>query len=302
MANKSKISWLLDDQGLQGATWNPVRGCTRKSKGCENCYAESMAHRFNKPGMWAEGLTVIRQGRPGWSGKIKEVPEHLEDPLRWRRGRRVFVCSGADLFHANVRGEYLDQVFDVMEKAERHTFMVLTKRPERMRDYLKQRWGDLEVLPGHICIGVSVEDQETCDERIPVLMETPAAIRYLSAEPLLGPVDLRMGDHLDRAGRGLDWVIAGGESGPRARPCALEWLESIVDQCRQHQAAPFVKQLGAFVVSEYRAAQTVEEAQELLGRKAQYRWLWRAGLEDRKGENPEEWPQQLRVREYPPRP
>jgi protein gp37 len=292
VANKSKISWLVDQEGLQGSTWNPVRGCSRKSTGCENCYAENMAHRFNKPGMWGEGLTVIRRGRPGWSGKVVEVPEHLDDPLRWRRPRRVFVCSGADLFHAKVREEYLDQVWNVMEAADRHTFMVLTKRPKRMRDFL---WGNRKgrPVPNHIWLGVSAENQETADERLPVLIETPAAVRYVSAEPLLGPVDLKLQE------RAIDWVIAGGESGPGARPCALEWLESIVDQCRASGAAPFVKQLGAFVVSEERAAKDIEDARKMLGPDAKYRWLWRAGLEDRKGENPEEWPKHLRVREYP---
>lgn len=297
MADGSKISWLKDSSGMQGATWNIVRGCTRASPGCENCYAESMAHRFNRPGYWADGLTVIRQGRPGWSGKLTFVEEKLEEPLRWRRPRRIFVCSGADLFHDKVPKAWLDRVWDVMRRADKHTFMVLTKRHENMLAYLSEHQQD---PAPNVWVGVSVENQEYADLRIPELMKCPAAVRYLSAEPLIGPVDLRITEHespLD--GKRLDWVIAGGESGPRARPCALEWLESIMYQCVKAGAAPFIKQLGAYVVSEERAAPTVEEASNLLGHEAQYRWLWRAGLQDRKGENPDEWPEDLRVRTYP---
>lgn len=319
MADKTNIEWT-------DWTYNPVRGCSRISPGCENCYAERQARRFDQPGFWAHGLTVIRGGRPGWSGKIDLATDVLDAPLRKRIGRRAFVCSGADLFHERVPFEYLAAVYGVMGTASQHTFQVLTKRIERAREFyawlrdrakesseppmevclrhavalsdhraLRQRPGrEMPWPPRNVGVGVSVEDQARADSRIQVLRECDAAWRFLSCEPLLERVTLDL--------RGLDWVIVGGESGQRARPCALEWIGEVVDACRAAQVACFVKQLGAFVVSEERASDTVADARSLCGDEKNDRWLWRAGLADVKGGDPYEWPDDLRVRMQPGEP
>lgn len=208
MAGQSKIEWT-------DATWNPIRGCSRVSEGCRNCYAEGMAARFSKPGQWGHGLATYvtrpdgkREAR--WTGTMVQAPEAtLTAPLRWKAPRRIFVNSTSDLFHEDVPDAWIDRVFAVMALCPQHTFQVLTKRPERMRAYFAAgpwlRWLELmkplwhgrlasEVaengaLP-NVWLGTSVEDQASADARIPHLLETPAAIRFISAEPLLGPVDL----------------------------------------------------------------------------------------------------------------
>ena len=253
-------------------TWNPTRGCARVSSGCEHCYAERIARRFDRPGGSYEGLTTSN-GR--WNGQIRLVPEKLEEPLRWRKPSRVFVDSMSDLFHESVPDYYIEMVFHVMGLAHQHQFQVLTKRPERMRALL-QSCELQDAICGaevpwplrNVWLGVSAEDQTTADERVPLLRETPAAIRFLSCEPLLGPIDL---SHA----QGIDWVIIGGESGPGARPCATEWIYSIVKQCWwEAGTACFVKQLGQ-------------------------RWARTHGARSRKGADPTEWPESLRVRWFP---
>lgn len=311
MADGTKIEWT-------DWTWNPVRGCSRVSPGCENCYAERQARRFDRPGAWAHGLTVMRGGRPGWSGKVVLVPEILDEPLRKRTPRRVFVCSGADLFHEKVPFEYLASVHAVMAAASQHTFQVLTKHPERAVEFQEhvRRLAEGRTTPLTACVyeaqkicpheklrrvedywtwpipnvgvGVSVEDQARADQRIPVLRQIEAAWRFLSCEPLLERVELDL--------EGIDWVIVGGESGPLARPCALEWIFEIVEACRAANVPCFVKQLGAVCVSEERAADTVEEAREMLGPNKNDRWLWCAGFADPAGRDPGEWPEELCVR------
>lgn len=203
MADKTGIEWT-------DATWNPLRGCSRVSEGCRHCYAEGVAGRFSGPGLPYEGL-IAKGGQ--WNGQIKLVPDLLDQPLRWKKPRLIFVNSMSDLFHENVPTEYIDKVFAVMAMAHWHTFQVLTKRPERMRAYfadLKKSFergfnvcsyfsaSDEDIkrianvpqgLP-NVWLGVSVEDQAAADERIPMLLETPAAVRWVSAEPLLGPVDI----------------------------------------------------------------------------------------------------------------
>lgn len=325
---KTKIEWADD-------TWNPIRGCSRVSAGCVNCYAEGTAHRFSGVGLPYEGLT---NDRGVWNGRIKVVDEHMTDPLRWREPRRVFVNSMSDLFHENVADEVIDTVFAVMALASRHTFMVLTKRPDRMLQYMN---GLARYPPGHcwenalrsfrvfkgddhkgqpwiqsfnlplknVHLGVSVEDVKAL-ARIPTLMRTPAAVRFLSLEPLIERVDVS--PWLTAPGaciyvdgkptRGLDWLIVGGESGPGARPCALEWIETIVDHARATATPVFVKQLGAYVVSEERAFQDAAEMRYARGPDAKWpadRWAWRAGFEHPKAGNLHEWPTNLQVREYP---
>jgi len=308
------------------------------SAGCDGCYAILQACRQDRPGGAYEGLTARRNGRVDWSGKVVVAPEHiLTKPLRWKgapaaiaegRPTRIFVDSMSDLFHPAVSDETIDRVFAVMALATRHTFQVLTKRPERMRDYFETRKSvglaslaearvgtqamSLAVLLGedtsapywdawwtwplpNVWLGVSVEDQTRADERIHQLLATPAAVRFISAEPLLGPVTLPFpgpGDHAlgctedgthDRCG--LDWVIVGGESGPKARPCDVVWIRDIVRQCREAGTAVFVKQLGAHP----------HEGGAWLGPYGKYA----VPIRDRKGGDPVEWPEDLRVREFP---
>ena len=211
MSDDSKIEWT-------NATWNPIRGCSRVSEGCRHCYAESVAARFSGPGLPYEGLVRIASGKPtGWNGVVRMVHEHLADPLRWKRPRRVFVNSMSDLFHESLTNEQIAAVFGVMAAAPRHTFQVLTKRSARMREWFA--WvadhgargarsacrasaalylvASPEVPGGdewplrNVWLGVSTENQAAADERIPELLRTPAAVRWISAEPLIGPVDLR---------------------------------------------------------------------------------------------------------------
>lgn len=218
MAEQSAIEWT-------DATWNPVTGCTKITKGCDNCYAERFAERFR-------GVA----GHPFEQGfDLKLRPERLDQPLRWRRGRMIFVNSMSDLFHKEVPWSFVDQVFDTMERADWHVFQVLTKRSSLMRDYLIHRYGDRSA-PEHIWLGVSVEDRAGAS-RIGHLKAAPATVRFLSVEPLLGPigeVDLK----------GIHWVIAGGESGPNARVMQIQWAREIRDECLRQGVPFFFKQWG----------------------------------------------------------
>lgn len=268
-------------------TWNPVRGCSVVSPGCRSCYAMKQAHRFSGPGQPYEGLTKL-SGRSGpqWTGQIRLVEDALLEPLRWRKPARVFVNSMSDLFHEGVPDRFLQDVFQVMSATPQHTYQVLTKRPERMRHWIAR------TFTGEVCqnvwLGVSVEDQQRADERIPLLLQTPAAVRFVSAEPLLGPLDLAPffdGVLTDFSKRDypLHWVIVGGESGPGARPCDVDWVRSIVHQCRASGVPVFVKQLGAKPAGWWSNS---------LGPRI-------GVLRNRKGGDPAEWPADLRVREWP---
>jgi protein gp37 len=206
----TKIEWT-------NKTWNPLTGCTKVSPGCDHCYAKTMHERFNGKGSF-DSITLH--------------PERLNQPLKWRKSARVFVNSMSDLFHRDVPDEYIEQVFRIMSVADQHTFQVLTKRPGRARSLLSNPRFCERVNAGvkwplrNVWGGVSVEDQKWADVRIPVLLATPFAVRFLSCEPLLGPVDL----YLNQA-RKPDWVICGGESGPGARPMHPDWARSLRDQC-----------------------------------------------------------------------
>ncbi|PNU02493.1 DUF5131 family protein [Novosphingobium guangzhouense] len=343
MADRTAIEWT-------DATWTPVKGCTRASEGCRNCYAEIMAARFSDPGQWGEGLATIVSTPQGkdhrWTGVVRFVDAELLKPLSWRKPRLIFVCSTSDLFHESVPDEWIDQVFAVMALCPQHTFQVLTKRADRMRGYLsakglvrricvaahaiwqarptsddgpefsransrrfnakmKEWWRHVGALTAwtvdggcaHVCwrrdepdaeypsriawplpnvwLGVSVEDQQRAEERIPDLLATPAAVRWLSCEPLLGPVDLtditlrtRPGEAADGlagvdALTGLhwdaeetitgiygdpdphiDWVVVGGESGHGARPMHPQWAWNLRDQCAEAGVPFFFKQWG----------------------------------------------------------
>lgn len=254
MGDMTGISWT-------DSTWNPVTGCTKVSPGCAHCYAEAL---FQRP-------------YPGRAfTDVRVHADRLDQPYSWRRPRRVFVNSMSDMFHESIRDRDIARIFQTMELTPRHSYQVLTKRPERMRDFMRAHWRAAERSP-NVWLGVSVEDQRRADERIPILLDTPAAVRFVSAEPLLEAVDLAGPLDPPCAEHGLDWVIVGGESGPKARPCELRWIESIVEQCRVSDVPVFVKQLG---------------------RRSQ----WGCGevsLADRKGADPSEWPEDLRVQQWP---
>ncbi len=218
MADNSAIEWT-------DATWNPVTGCTKITRGCDNCYAERFAERFRG--------VADHPFEHGFDLTLR--PERLSQPLGWRRPRMIFVNSMSDLFHKDVPHAFVDRVFDTMEAADWHVFQVLTKRSSLMRDYLKRRYGTSRG-PWHIWCGVSVEDNRAAG-RIAHLREAPAGVRFLSVEPLIGPLG-----HVDLTG--IDWVIVGGESGPGARPIEHSWVRSIRDQCAEQSIAFFFKQWG----------------------------------------------------------
>ena len=233
MGNKSGIEWT-------DATWNPVTGCSKVSAGCKHCYAERDWARLS-----ANPKTVY------YGRKFTDVrchPERLweNSPGRWEKPRRVFVNSMSDLFHPDVPFEFIDDVFEFINCSPMHIFQILTKRPERMLEYFA-RYGTLIADMDHVWLGVSVEDQAAADERIPLLLESPAAVRWISAEPLLGPVDLS--NHLACmcgmcGGEHLDWVVVGGESGPKARPMHPQWARDLRDQCAAASVPFLFKQWG----------------------------------------------------------
>jgi protein gp37 len=220
MADGSAIEWT-------DATWNPVTGCTKITAGCVNCYASRFSERFR-------GVP----GHPFENGfDITLRPGRLDQPLRWRRPRTIFVNSMSDLFHKEVPASFVDRVFDTMEAAHWHRFQVLTKRSSLMARYLRRRYADRSP-PAHLWFGVSVEDAAAV-VRIDHLRRAPAAVRFLSIEPLIGPVG-RM--NLS----GIHWVIVGGESGPGARPMEEAWVREVKDQCEAQHVAFFFKQWGGF--------------------------------------------------------
>ena len=318
MADRTKIEWTRGDDGSPGATWNPVTGCTRVSAGCENCYIEhtppfrierryftTRCARCGGAGGAAvdagtcrecDGEGFVRSNALGSTTGVRLHPERLDQPLRWRKPRRIFVNSLSDLFHSDVPDEYIARVFAVMALAPQHTFQVLTKRHGRMRSLLSSPdfmdaayeffreghprrgpFDEVDRLPWplpNVWLGVTVEDQKRADLRIPALLDTPAAVRFLSCEPLIGEVDLSEWlsddctcaiyvvdysdperyhpENLDREltpgcpahDRGIDWVICGGESGPDARPMHPDWARSLRDQCI-NAGVPFLfKQWG----------------------------------------------------------
>lgn len=336
-------------------TWNPIRGCSRVSEGCRFCYAERVAARFNNVGEPYEGLArrEYHQGayEPRWTGEVKFVKEKLEEPLRWRRPRRIFVNSMSDLFHEKVPDAWIDRIMAVMALAHWHTFQVLTKRPERMRSYFndghgiaKDRDRAISVLHSlrqhtypqfsyadenaaidrlhdgleNLWLGTSVEDQKSADARTSHLIATPAAVRFLSVEPLLERVELNFWTTCTRCkgsmsievpGGGspcprcirhqgvepaVDWVIVGGESGPGARPCNLEWVRGIVEQCKTAAVPVFVKQFGALPFIRYPIPQ---DAPAWFADYPKPRGL--LNLKDKKGGDMAEWPEDLRIREFP---
>lgn len=232
----TKIAWADE-------VWNPVTGCTKVSAGCTHCYAEAVTNRF--------------------SGDFSQIILHqdrLTKPLHWKKPRRIFVNSMSDLFHKDVPTSFILDCFNVIADCPQHTFLILTKRPERIKDAVLLYDGAYpmlgeKVLP-NVWVGVSAEDQEAADRRISELFTTHPVIRWVSLEPLLGPIDLRQaltyrrndlraddnGGHYLASFRGIDWVVVGGESGPHHRPCKVSWIADIVEQCKAAGVPCYVKQ------------------------------------------------------------
>jgi len=301
MAEGTLIEWARHPATGLGATWNIVTGCSVVSPGCTNCYAMRLAGTRLRSHPSRQGLTVATKAGPVWNGETRFNEEWLIQPLGWKKPHGIFVAAHGDLFAEDVTDDQLDRIFAVMALTPQHIYFVLTKRPERMREYLKtqNRWIDIakqvmEItkqivrckvefvyrdsdignrlpLP-NVWLGVSVEDQSRANARVPILLDTPAAIRFISAEPLLGPIDLtNLDDGLKDGVRlsfdaltglaydghetisgifgqpdpKLDWVIAGGESGPRAMH--PDWAISLRDQCADADVAFFFKQWGSWL-------------------------------------------------------
>ena len=284
MADNTAIEWT-------DATWNPVTGCSIVSPGCTNCYAMRLAGTRLKHTPSRAGLTKDTKAGPVWNGQVRFNEGWLDQPLRWKRPRRIFVCAHGDLFAENVPDEWIDRVFAVMALSPQHTFQVLTKRAARMRAYCDNRGGGVSrrvsmiakntlirwPLP-NVWLGVSAERQQEADERIPDLLATPAAIRFVSAEPLLGPIDFTRIVNRDPAKfswlnywprlnaltgnyplieetrdphpERLHWIIVGGESGPGARPMHPAWARAIRDQCVAAGVPFFFKQWGEWVTED----------------------------------------------------
>lgn len=272
MADNTKIEWT-------DSTWNVITGCSVVSPGCTNCYAMRLAGTRLRNDPSREGLTVDSKAGPVWNGKVRFNEKWLDQPLRWKRSRMIFVCAHGDLFHEAVTDEWLDKIFAVMALCPQHVFQVLTKRPERMRAYLAENDMAARIAPvgarimersdetfsylrwqawplPNVWLGVSAEDQQRADERIPILLDAPAAIRWVSAEPLLGPIDFTKWLHDSDCDSApctcfaprevhVDWIVAGGESGPGARPMHPDWARAIRDQCKAAGVAFNFKQWGA---------------------------------------------------------
>ncbi|RYZ63041.1 MAG: phage Gp37/Gp68 family protein [Chitinophagaceae bacterium] len=228
--NTSKIEWT-------DKTWNPVTGCTKVSQGCKFCYAETFYERFHG------------------KGSFKNITCHddrLTVPLNWKKPSMIFVNSMSDLFHEKVPFDFIYKIFEMMHLAHWHTFQVLTKRAERLHElndvwlHLKRNYPGAEFPSKNVWIGVSVEDQKAADERIPLLVNSPAAIRFLSCEPLLGPVNLNLDELFYLRAEKIHWVICGGESGNKARPMHPEWAKSLRNQCEEANVSFFFKQWGSF--------------------------------------------------------
>jgi protein gp37 len=348
---KTSISWVLGPDGKPGFSWNPVVGCRAVSPGCQNCWAARLAS--TRLAHLPEYKGLAKDGK--WTGGPRFLSDRLSQPLHKRKPAGIFVSDMGDLFHAAVGDQLIAAVFGVMAACPQHRFFLLTKRAQRMRKWFA--WMKLEArtcnagrgapeafvavayaqreglsavdvdgitsrawpLP-NVWIGTSIEDQATADERIPELLQTPAAVRWVSAEPLLGPVNLcsaAMPKWRESAPE-LSWLVCGGEAGPLSRPCRVEWIRSIVEQCKAAHVPVFVKQFGANCQTRNDdnftgdmndpdfplwpdtpgGVSVVDRIEELPGGGYQGA-LVRVRLHDRAGADPAEWPADLRVRQFP---
>jgi len=293
MSATTKISWT-------DATWSPIRGCMDHGPGCVNCYAKRMMAR-GLPGLKSpttgKDFAIMTPHGPRWTGEVELIESQLDVPLHWRKPRRIFVDSISDTMHKDVSLDWLERIWRVMLSTPHHTYIVLTKRGERLPIVVPQIMhricGPHWAPPAHIHFGVSISIQADADREIPHLLATPAAVRFVSLEPMLERVTFRWAkwkgfnppgiptNHLDGL-RMLDGIIVGGESGPGARPCSLEDIRSVVRECAEARVNCYVKQLGAVWAREgYDMCHTNGE-----------KW-------DHKGGNPAEWPEDLRVRQLP---
>ncbi len=277
---KTKIEWATH-------SWNPVTGCKPVSEGCQNCYAQRMTKRL--------------AGRYGYP---KDEPfrvtlhrDKFGQPSVWKKPSRIFVCSMGDLFHEDVKFQVIHKIWDIMKSCPQHTFLVLTKRPARMKElleiiYSKERL-DWSKFWNHVWLGVTAENQARADERIPILLQIPAAVRFVSVEPMLGPVDLLSNDYLGGCincevcldnpktcinrdqNRKINWIICGGETGPGARPMRPAWVRSLRDQCQEAGVPFFFKQWGKWTVA-HRQNEVVESSRRLIdGREwNEFPWRW----------------------------
>jgi protein gp37 len=294
---------MSEGTGIQWteATWNPITGCTKVSQGCKHCYAEREWARLS------HAKNSVYFGR-----KFTDVmmrPERLTQPMKWaRQPRMIFVNSMSDLFHESVPFDFIARVWSAMDETPMHTYQILTKRPERAVDFIE--WLGEPPLT-NVWLGTSIEDQATADERIPWIVQTGAWVRWISAEPLLANVDLsaflpHADDENPGGSRCLDWVVVGGESGhdKDARPFNVQWARRIVQQCRAAKVPVFVKQLGRFPFSSDDADYTRMPWMHF--HKDRYEHpgppplaLRTMRLPSRKGGDPEQWPEDVRVREFP---
>jgi protein gp37 len=306
-------------------TWNPITGCTKVSPGCKNCYAERIADRF-----FAKQYPPNLDGSPRKFTDVRLHKERLGEPLHWKRPRRVFVNSMSDLFHESIAGGTIGYIFGIMAMCPEHTFQILTKRAERMQHVMSQSCGRehvqrfmqnelMELMPSgrsfprvieqwplpNVWLGISVENQKYADERIPLLLQTPAAVRFLSVEPMLEAVDLdravsRPGGVSFNGGvqwPGINWVICGGESGPGARPFNLTWAEFLLGQCEAAGVPFFMKQIGSAALADKCYPGWSPLFHDNRGERPTGEFGRTLG--SRKGGDPAEWPEHLRVREFP---
>ena len=330
MGDNTKIQWT-HMPGFQGATWNPIRGCSMVSPGCQFCYAMDMARRFAGPGQPYEGLVRLDtdgKAKAQWNGTVKKIPHMLDQPLRWTKPRMVFVNSTSDLFFEALDYEYIAAIFAVMAGSPEHVFQVLTKRPQYAQGFFE--WlGDSPLvrcfdslykispdthdralkntidwpLP-NVWLGVSVENQEAADLRVPILRKLPAAVHWISQEPQLGPVVYRddvfgwkpLGPGDDEAEMlpPVRWVVIGGESGHNARPFDVQWARDLVAQSQRTELRVFVKQMGANAIDSN--PDTGNSFMRFAG--------WQPNtvevvLQHRKGGDSEEWPEELQMQDWP---
>lgn len=353
----TSIEWVKNGDGSRGQTWNPIVGCSRISAGCQHCYSEKMTKRLEAMGKTKYAGLLNEQGR--FNGVTRLDEDALLIPLRRKKPTTYFVNSMSDLFHESIPDEWIDKVFAVMALSPQHTFQCLTKRADRMERYFQSAcleliaaeamwlksvvWdargsnkalyppnaGDVSnrrAWPGwplpNVWLGVSTENQEQANARIPHLLDTPAAVRFVSAEPLLGTIDFSMIEFENERGQTecwhaldrlpefdepgtpntdpiLDWIIVGGESGPGARPCNVDWIRSIVGQCKAADVPVFVKQLGSRPVSSALSESVPFPVSVGMNWNGMGVGGYSAVLKSRKGGDPDEWPEDLRVREMP---
>ena len=259
----TKIEWTNE-------TWNPIIGCNKVSLGCDNCYAEKMAYRLMHMPYGADYQFVLSdngksdpekyKNLPKWNGETHFQKSQLDNPLKWKKPRMIFVVSMGDLFHESIPFEWIDKVFEVIFQTPQHTYQILTKRPERMKKYFEHQNELLKDLGGYspppfIWLGVTAENQEQANKRIPILLEIPAAIRFVSIEPMLSKIDIQkyltpgadgLPEEVERYHDWIDWVICGGESGSKARPMHPDWTRSLRDQCKKIGTPFFFKQWGEY--------------------------------------------------------